>query len=129
MSLMVNVLVNAIKYDGIAIPISAGETAYFTLAFYNEKGENVILDAADTLTFGVKRKYEDSNFIVKKNISTATDFNGTYPFILTSAETNISPGRYYFDVTIKKSAGVLIRPIQEQQLMIKSSVIKIGDVT
>lgn len=127
--LITDILVNAIKFDGIAIPISAGETAYFTLAFYNEKGENVILDAADTLTFGVKRKYEDTNFIVKKNISTTTDFNGTYPFKLTSTETNVSPGRYYFDVTIKKSAGVLIRPIQDQQLMIKSSVIKIGDVT
>lgn len=127
--LITDILVNAIKYDGIAIPISAGETTYFTLAFYNEKGENVILDAADTLTFGVKRKYEDSNFIVKKNISTATDFNGAYPFILTSAETNVSPGRYYFDITIKRSGGVFIRPIQDKQLIVKQSVTKIGDVT
>ena len=127
--LITDILVNAIKYDGIAIPISAGETTYFTLAFYNEKGENVILDAADTLTFGVKRKYEDNNFIVKKNISTATDFNGAYPFILTSAETNVSPGRYYFDITIKRSGGVFIRPIQDKQLIVKPSVTKIGDVT
>lgn len=126
--LITDILVNAIKFDGMTIPISRGETTYFTISFHDQRGQQILLTSSDKLTFGVKRNPDDVNFILKKTVPTYTDFNGEYPFSLSTTETNITPGRYYFDVTIKRSGGVFIRPIQDKQLIVKPSVTKIGDV-
>lgn len=128
MSLMVNVLVNAIAYDGIALPISKGETTYITLHFYDENNNDVVLSPSDILTFSVKRFFTDDNFTIKKTVSTLTDVNGRYPFLLTASNTNVDTGRYQFDVTIKRESGAFLRPITGE-LYVKDSVTKIGDVT
>ena len=121
--LLVNLLVNNIKLDGVALKLSKGETAFFSVRLYNEDTKSqYLLKSNKKIIFGVKKQKNIDTFKIKKQLSANDEINGAYPFILTDIDTDIAEGRYYFDVGVKTSNNYFMRPIKDQILSIVNAV-------
>lgn len=121
--LLVNLLANNITLDGVALKLSKGETAFFTVRLYDEVTKSqYLLKSNEKIIFGVKKQKNISTYKIKKQLSANDEINGAYPFILTDSETDIAAGRYYFDVGVKTSNNYFMRPIKDQILSIVNAV-------
>ena len=63
------------------------------------------LSAGDKLIFGVKRKKNANEFVIKKILTSADELDGEYTFSFTPEDMNIFPCRYYYDVGLQFSDG------------------------
>ena len=63
------------------------------------------LAAGDKLIFGVKRKKNANEFVIKKILTSADELGGEYTFSFTPEDMNIFPCRYYYDVGLQFSDG------------------------
>ena len=121
--LLVNLLANNITLDGVALKLSKGETAFFTVKLYDEDTKSqYLLKSNEKIIFGVKKQKNISTYKIKKQLSANNEINGAYPFILTDSDTDIVAGRYYFDVGVKTSDNHFMRPIKDQILSIVNAV-------
>lgn len=121
--LLVNLLANNITLDGVALKLSKGETAFFTVKLYDEETKSqYLLKSNEKIIFGVKKQKNTDTFKIKKQLSANDEINGAYPFILTDSDTDIAEGRYYFDVGVKTSNNYFMRPIKDQILSIVNAV-------
>ena len=121
--LLVNLLANNITLDGVALKLSKGETAFFTVKLYDEETKSqYLLKSNEKIIFGVKKQKNTDTFKIKKQLSANDEINGAYPFILTDIDTDIAEGRYYFDVGVKTSTNYFMRPIKDQILSIVNAV-------
>lgn len=84
--------------DSKAMKIIAKDTADFVLAL-----DNYLLDTGDEVLFTVNNALEKEEYILQKRI---TEFSDSKAFIhLTSTDTNIALGDYYYDIQINTADG------------------------
>lgn len=107
------------RYQKIIIELYDGDTIY-TLAL-NEK-----------IVFGVKQK----NALAVKNtytiskVLTSSDFDeneNAYVLELTSEDTDIAAGYYYYDIALLRSTGELETLVGCQECHFKASCVRDGD--
>ena len=84
--------------------LKACQKATFTqsLILKNEDEENITLSEGEKIIFGVKSHYS-GDYIIKK-VLTESD-NGVYHISISPEELNITPQRYYYDVSIQTLSG------------------------
>lgn len=64
----------------------------------------------------------DTTAVIKKNVTSHSDpTEGKTQIILTSTDTNVTPGIYYYDIQVKKS-GNIITSIKARQLEVLADV-------
>lgn len=80
------------------ITIVSKDTGDFVLAV-----DNYLLDTGDVVYFTVNDKIEDSPALISKMITTFTDNKALIR--LTSNDTNLTPGTYYYDVEVNTADG------------------------
>lgn len=88
--------------------------------------EDFYLSNDERLIFGIKKFAYNSEYIIRRVI-TSGDYDSelnAYPITLTSEETNISPGTYYYDVALKHSNGQLEKIISCTEFEIIRSVVR-----
>lgn len=84
--------------DSKVMKIVAKDTADFVLAL-----DNYLLDTGDEVLFTINNELEKEEYILQKKI---TEFNNYKALIhLTSADTDIAPGEYYYDIQINTADG------------------------
>ena len=84
--------------DSKAMKIVAKDTADFVIAL-----DNYLLDTGDELLFTVNKELEKEEYILQKRIIEFSNYKALIH--LTSTDTNISPGDYYYDIQINTADG------------------------
>ena len=84
--------------------LKAYQKSTFTqsLILKNEDEENITLSEGEKIIFGVKSHYS-GDYIIKKVLT--EDDNGVYHISISPEELNITPQRYYYDVSIQTLSG------------------------
>ncbi len=80
----------------------------FTTTFTDEDGA-VIDISSSTVFFTVKAKVGDTDAeaLITKDVTSHTDpTNGITNIVLTDAQTDITPGNYFYDIKLKDSSGL-----------------------
>ncbi len=88
--------------------------------------ENYYLSNDEKLIFGIKKYAYNSEYIIRREI-TSGDYDSeldAYPITLSSDETNISPGTYYYDAALQRNNGQLEKIIGCTELEIVRSVVR-----
>ena len=82
-----------------------GTTLALALAITDTDGEPYVLSSGEVLRFGVKRRPEDTDYLITKEAGpSAVDEDGNYLFNLGPADTEELPfGCYYYDVGLQSS--------------------------
>ena len=80
-----------------------GTTLSLALSVQDADGNDYTLAAGEILRFGVKKKPEDTEYIITKEAGPSdTDDDGNYVFSLAPADTEDLPfGCYYYDVGLQ----------------------------
>lgn len=88
------------------IAIVRGTTNSFSIAITDEDtGEPYELEAGEVLRFGIKRRPEDAECIITKEITEA-DEDDSYPFTISPSDTlELDFGRYWYDVGLQDGAA------------------------
>lgn len=84
------------------------------------------LDDGEKIAFGVKKHPTDTNYAIYKELTSANiaSDNHSYTLILTSSDTNLAYGDYYFDIALVKANGQLHRIIECSPLVIGKAVVR-----
>lgn len=123
MAYLVNDAIDKIQNDEIVYTIEKGTTEYISLTLKDEKtGNNYVMSSEEKAIFGVKRRLEDSTCVILKQFGADNYYDGKYTLVVSAIETNIPPGRYYFDVGILYDNGDFYKPIKNKQLRINGGV-------
>jgi hypothetical protein len=107
------------------ITINRGDTYSRTINLKDSAGS--FIDATDWLLYFTVRKNitanssnADADAVISKTISGSG--TGIHTMVISSTQTNISPGNYFYDIQIKKSDNTIISSSA-------SSFVVNGDVT
>lgn len=84
--------------DTNTITIVSKDTGDFVLSI-----DNYLLDTGDIVYFTVNDKLEDSPPLISKMVTSFTDNKAI--FRLTTTDTNLTPGTYYYDVEVNAADG------------------------
>lgn len=123
MAYLVNDAIEKIQNDEIVYTIEKGTTEYISLELKDgETGNNYVMSSGDKAIFGVKRRLEDSTCVILKQFGVNNYYNGKYTLVVSATDTNIPPGRYYFDVGILYSNGDFYKAIKNCRLRINDGV-------
>ena len=126
---LANELVRSINEDQISLKLSQGETITLTIELKDENGEPYELEQGETIIFGVKKDITSTTYSIKKQLTVIDEETaGQYILNLSDQDTNITAGRYFFDVGIKTSDNEFYRPIKGILLVEKAVSFK-GDIT
>lgn len=84
------------------------------------------LGDGEKIAFGVKKHLTDTNYAIYKELTSANiaSDNHSYTLILTSSDTNLAYGDYYFDIALVKANGQLHRIIECSPLVIGKAVVR-----
>jgi hypothetical protein len=91
-----------------------GATKVYPLTFTEN---SVAVDITNWIVFFTVKKYmnaEDDDADIKHNIGLLQDYEHTNPtegetkVSLGASDTNLTPGNYYYDITIKKDGGDIV---------------------
>jgi len=96
------------------ITVKRGDTTPLPLTFTDENGSAVDITGW-TIYFTVKAKIddEDNDAKIKKDVTTHSDpTNGKTVITLSSSDTSIDPGNYYYDVQVKTNTGEIYTPLE-----------------
>ncbi len=105
------------------IEIKRGTTYPLTVTFLDANGDAIDLTGA-TVYFTAKLVesdiiVDDSSAVITKDVTTHLDAAGSpsatlgiTTITLTSADTTINPGNYFYDITVKYATGVVNTPIE-----------------
>lgn len=109
------------------LEIVRGTTNAFGLALTNrETGADYTLETGEVLVFGLKVDENADERILVKKITNAA--NGEYYLELEPADTaDLTPGFYYYDVSLQHGSTVLYNVIEISPFLIKPNVTKLGD--
>ncbi len=103
---------------------------YIKIRLTNENADGIILGENDKLIFAVKKDYHtnsEENTIIRKTLQEYDEILGGYPFKLTSEETDIPAGIYYYDIGLQCSNGEFYHITTADQFIIKESVARKDD--
>ena len=130
MSYLISDAVDAIQNDEIVYTIDKGTTEYISLTLKDKAtGNTYVMGSNEKAIFGIKRRLEDSTCIVTKQFDVNNYYDGKYTFSLSSSQTNIPQGRYFFDIGVKLSNGDFVKPIKNKPLRIKGNVTSLSDIS
>ncbi len=104
----------------------AQNRAYKTGLRIKDGDEDYLLADGEQLVLGIKRFAYYNGYIIRKIIPPqAYDYEvGAYIIELTTDETNLEPGAYYYDVALQRSNGELERIIGCTELEVIRSVVR-----
>lgn len=107
-----------------AIEAYQGRTMYISVSIVSN-GEPYILKNGETIRFGVKSLSDD--YIIFKKLTSADEFEGKYPFIITAEDLELPTGRYKYDVSVELSDGSchILKPTDN--FILKRSITFKGD--
>ena len=136
---LANELVRSINEDQISLKLSQGETITLTIELKDENGEPYELGQGEIIIFGVKKDITSTTYSIKKQLTVIDEETAgnqghrvqrpvRYILNLSDQDTNITAGRYFFDVGIKTSDNEFYRPIKGILLVEKAVSFK-GDIT
>lgn len=126
---LTNELVRSINEDQISLKLSQGETITLTIELKDENGEPYELEQGEIIIFGAKKDITSTTYSIKKQLRIiGEETAGQYILNLSDQDTNITAGRYFFDVGIKTSSNEFYRPIKGILLVEKAVSFK-GDIT
>ena len=89
----------------------------------DNNGDPYVLKDGEKAIFGVKKhSNENEPYMIKKVIDSTTEIEGVYPFILTADDTNISEGRYFYDLGVELEDGSFQKSIKAEVFFINKSI-------
>lgn len=87
------------------ITVYKGRTVYLAISpKVKSTGQPYILQTGDKIRFGVRPEF-GGKYAIIKTLTSANEVNNVYPLTLTVNDTNISPRRYLYDVSIEFADG------------------------
>ncbi len=99
------------------------------IVIYDDE-EHYYLRNGESLIFGIKRFAYNTDYIIRREL-TQDNYNDeadAYVLELSTEETNIDTGSYFYDVALKKSSGELEMIIPCTSLEICRSVVRSDDI-
>ena len=103
-----------------------GGTLYLIINLTDIDNNPYTLESGDKIRFGV-RNVSGGNKLIYKELTSADEVDGTYPLELTPEDTNITPGRYLYDISIQLADGSLYDILPVDYFMVKDAVTFKGD--
>ena len=116
-----------IKSVNVSNIMNVYQNRTYTTKIVIEKGGSCYhLSTSEKLLFGVKKSVDQSNYIIKKELSAAdiSEDDKGYLLTLTSNETNVAKGTYVYDVALIDKNGRLVKVIAATQLNVLESVVR-----
>ncbi len=99
----------------------------FTCEITIENNESYYaLKTGERLVFGIKASPMDDGYIIKKEIDrTAVASDGIgYMLELSTEETDIDAGKYYYDIALRTSLGELLTIVDSSVLTVECSIVR-----
>ena len=103
-----------------------GGTLYLTINLTDIDNNPYTLESGDKIRFGV-RNVSGGNKLIYKELTSADEVDGTYPLELTPEDTNITPGRYLYDISIQLADGSCHDIAKSEYFIVRNSVTFKGD--
>lgn len=97
----------------------------FNIEIVND-GEPYHISSGEKIAFGIKKKPNDTTYIIYKEIQQEQGNTGIYSFNLTTDETNIDCGDYHYDIAIITSDNEYLFVLESSRLCVKHSIVKKG---
>ena len=107
--------------------LTINQNRLFTCEITIENNESYYaLRAGEKLIFGIKSSPVDGEYIIKKEIDrTAVAADGIgYMLELSTEDTDIDPGEYYYDIALKTSLGELLTIVDSSVLTVECSIVR-----
>ena len=105
------------------IVVRKASTYYGRITLTNENYDGVTLSENDKLIFSVKKSLkEDSNALITKTLYHYDQLDGGYSFVLSTEETDLPAGTYYYDVGLQCGNGEFYHVTMPNQFIIRDSV-------
>lgn len=108
------------------ITIQKGRTLSLVITVEDADGDAYTLQTGDTIRFGV-RNVSGGNKLIYKELTSADEVDGKYPLELTPEDTNITPGRYLYDISLQLADGSLYNIVPADYFIVKDAVTHKGD--
>lgn len=108
------------------ITIQQGRTVDLVIAIETLEGEPYTLQTGETIRFGVRPCF-GGNKVIFKTLTSADEVDGEYPLTLTPENTNITPQRYFYDVSLQLADGSFYDVMPTDYFIVKDSVTFKGD--
>lgn len=103
----------------MAISITRGDTPSFTVNVTDAAGAAYVLQEGDMLTFTVKKSTKVTDPVLVQKVMGAE----TGPtFQLTSEDTSLAYGKYYYDVELRTAGGGTYTVVKPDKLTITEEV-------
>ncbi len=97
-----------------------GRTVNLVISIESDDG-HYLLQTGDTLRFGV-RLCSGGNKIISKTLTSSDEVDGTYHLELTPEDTNITPGRYLYDIGLQLADGSFYDIVLPDHFVVKEAV-------
>lgn len=108
------------------LKIQQGRTVDLVIAVETSEGEPYTLQTSDKIRFGV-RNVSGGNKLIYKELTSEDEVDGEYPLTLTPENTNITPNRYLYDVSLQLADGSLYDIVPTDYFIVSDSVTFKGD--
>jgi hypothetical protein len=102
------------------LKIQQGRTVDLVIAVETSEGEPYTLQTGDTIRFGVRPCF-GGNKVIFKTLTSADEVDGEYPLTLAPEDTNITPQRYLYDVSLQLADGSLYDIMPTDYFVVKGS--------
>lgn len=104
-----------------------GRTLYCTISVKNKfTKETYTLQTGDKIRFGVRPCF-GGDYVILKKLTSENELNGKYPLMLAPEDTNITPQRYFYDISLQLADGSCHDIVKSQYFIVKNSVTFKGD--
>lgn len=82
------------------------------------------LQSAESLVFGVKSNPDSSDYDIKKVLTADDETESGYLLVLSTSDTDLPAGRYYYDIALRTADGELVQIIDTSRFEITESVVQ-----
>lgn len=107
-----------IKIEGTTIFLTRGDSLYTDITIKNPDGTDYIPQAGDSVRFAMKKKYQDEEPLILKDIPTESML-----LYLEPADTKeLAFGKYVYDIELTKENGDVLTFICEAEFNIAKEV-------
>ena len=112
--------------------ISQGNDFFADIELIDENGEPYLIGEGDKIIFAVKSAVENEDdedaFVFKKELTSADEIDGKYPIDFPADKMDISPGRYWYGVSIYTKDGKLLSAVRRCEFNILGAVVRKGNI-
>lgn len=108
------------------ITTQKGRTISLVISVDDADDDTYTLQTGDKIRFGV-RAVSGGSKLIYKELTSEDEVDGEYPLTLTPENTNITPNRYLYDVSLQTSSGELYDIVPADYFIVKDSVTYKGD--